>query len=247
MSGLLSPRMQRGQDNPYDFWSEELRPYLEAVAAGKVAESVFPKREVIEQAIAGDYSGLSGHLGDGLLGPFGKIGGLLGTVKNPRLDKTAKEWFGRTFSPDETGYIMDDGFRLDFSGRHYATGYEKTPYGNKPKPGQPDYLLGGRNVDHRELGELTEEGGTEGMLKFMEDSGAVRYMRGNGITVMNNNMPSQKQIETIVKDFRKSGYPLYIDVVKPNGYSAGTIELERPTVESVMDFIKKHQEGLLGQ
>jgi hypothetical protein len=137
---------------------------------------------------------------------------------------------------------MDDGYRLDLSGRHYATGYQQTPTGYRPKPGQPDYLAGSRNVDHRELGELVEEGGTEGMLKFMDEAGAVRYMNDQGITVLNNNMPSQKQIETIVKDFRKRQLPLMVDITKPNGYSAATHEFERPTVEAVLDFIKRHQE-----
>jgi hypothetical protein len=174
--------------------------------------------------------------------PMAKMGGLFGVVKNAALDKAAKSHFGRTFSPEETGYIMDDGFRLDLSGRHYGSGYESTPQGYKPIAGQPDYLAGQRNVDHRELDELVEDGGTEGMLKFMDDSGAVRYMRNHGITVLNNNMPSERQIQMIVKDFRQSGFPLYVDVTKSNGYSAGTAEFERPTVEAVMAFIKKHQE-----
>lgn len=90
---------------------------------------------------------------------------------DPDLVNKSIEYFGTTNRPLEAGYIMPRGQLLDFSGRHYAVGYKD----KKPKPGQPDYLRNTRGVDHRELGDLVPRGGTEGMIDFIDKSGAIRY------------------------------------------------------------------------
>jgi tetrahydromethanopterin S-methyltransferase subunit F len=176
------------------------------------------------------------------------IMGLLGTVRDPRLAQAATSHFGITNNPRETGYILDDGTRLDLSGRHYASGYMKQ--GNKyvPESGQPDYLRNDRAVDHRELGDLVPTGGTwSGLSNFMDQSGAVRYSPETGISLLNTNKPSQKQIETVVEDFRAKKIPLIVDIDNSKeGYNMLSKEFEKPNTSDVMDWINKTYKGLLG-
>ena len=173
--------------------------------------------------------------------------GLLGTVKIPQLENAAKEYFGITNIPKETGYILDDGTRLDLSGRHYAGGYTKQ--GNKyvPQSGQMDYLRNDRAVDHRELGNLIPEtgGGWEGLGAFIDRTGAVRYDNNSGVSMVNTNKPSPKQLETIVDDFRANKRPLLVDIDRTtDGASLASKEFTRPTLSEVQDWINK-QYGLL--
>lgn len=181
-----------------------------------------------------------GDVGSGLLNALGAlplVPALGGIVKNKSTLKKAIEQFGKTFDPKETGYILDDGSRLDFSGRHYAVGYEKTQNGMyRPTAGKPDYLSGSRNTDHRELGELP----VSGLFDFMDQTGAVRYMPEQGVSLVDTNMPSRKQIETVVRDFRQSKTPLFVDVDSmTTGNSIASKEFDRPTVDSVENYLKK--------
>ena len=174
--------------------------------------------------------------------------GLLGTVRDPRLSQAAISHFGITQSPKETGYILDDGTRLDLSGRHYAGGYMKQGNRYVPEPGQPDYLRNNRAVDHRELGDLVPIGGTwSGLSNFMDQTGAVRYSPETGISLLNTNKPSQKQIETVVEDFRAKKIPLIVDIDNSKeGYNMLSKEFQKPNTSDVMDWINKTYKGLLG-
>jgi hypothetical protein len=164
-------------------------------------------------------------------------GGLLGVVKNPATQSSAKSIFGTTLNPKETGYILDDGTRLDFSGRHYAGGYEKQ--GDRFVPTKDDYLANQRSVDHREVGsELPGyDYGWEGLSKFIDETGAVRYDPVGGISLMDTNKPSKKQIEVIVNDYKRSGNPLYIDIDNKSGANIASKEFNNPTINEVFDWI----------
>jgi len=155
-----------------------------------------------------------------------------------KLAKKAKNFFGTTLNPKETGYILQDGTRLDLSGRHYSSGYKKTSQGYKPETGKPDYLRGDRMVDHREIYDVVGESGTEGMLKFQSSTGAVRYMPGTGISV--TQLPTRQQIKKVVRDFRQSGDSLLIDIDSPKGDVIASTEFIKPTVDSVMDWLSKY-------
>lgn len=164
-----------------------------------------------------------------------------GVVRNKKLADASLKHFGQTHSAKETGFLLDDATRLDLSGRHYASGYENRGGKYVPKIGQPDYLAGGRNVDHRELSDLVPDGGWQGLSQFMNESGAVRYMPEQGISVVDTNMPSQRQIEAAVRDFRQARRPMNVDVDPLSGNSAAvSMEFERPTVDAVMEFLKKN-------
>ncbi len=82
-----------------------------------------------------------------------------------QVQKDAVAHFGKTYSWDETGYVLTDGTKLDFSGRHEGG------------PG------GYRSVDHREVvdafGEDSDLSGNGAMVQFMAD-GAIRIMPESG-------------------------------------------------------------------
>ena len=176
------------------------------------------------------------------------IMGLLGTVRDPRLAQAATSHFGITNNPRETGYILDDGTRLDLSGRNYSSGYMKQGDRYVPEPGHLDYLRNDRVVDHRELGDLVGAGsGNERLTTFMDQTGAVRYSPDTGISLLNTNKPSQKQIETVVEDFRAKKIPLIVDIDNTNeGYNMLSKEFQKPNTSDVMDWINKTYKGLLG-
>lgn len=217
---------------------EQGRPYRDA-AVGLFQGNSQPARQLLNQkskvtpmtqeqalALALDWSN-----------PIAGIGGI---VKNKALEKAAREHFGTTRNMAETGYILDDATRLDLSGRHYASGYEKTPTGYKPKAGQPDYLRGGRSVDHREVGDLIDAGGGwENLSSFMDETGAVRYMPDTGISLVDTNMPSKAQIDAVVADFKRSGNPLIIDIdKKANGANIASKEFEKLNSDEIYKWIQ---------
>lgn len=162
-------------------------------------------------------------------------------VKNPILEQKALQHFGATYSPKETGYILDNGTRLDFSGRHYASGYQKNSITGKYEATKGDYLREQRNVDHRELSDLLDSGGGSArMNEFIDQTGAVRYSPNTGAYFIDTNMPSAAQIEKIVQDFRRSGDPLLLDIAKKEtGDIAASQEFARPTVEQVTNWLRK--------
>jgi len=202
--------------------------------------------------VRGDMSGAVNKLGsnaklrvDAMMNPETAIetgfdfmgGGLLGVVKNPATQASAKSIFGTTLNPRETGYILDDGTRLDFSGRHYAGGYTKE--GDRFVPTKDDYLANQRSVDHREVGSELEgyDYGWEGLSKFIDETGAVRYDATSGVSLMDTNKPSKKQIETIVNDYKNSGNPLYIDIDNKSGANIASKEFNKPTLSEVFEWI----------
>ena len=179
-----------------------------------------------------------------LVNPMAKVAGLLGTVKNMATQKKAIDTFGITKNPKETGFILDDGRKLDFSGRHYASGYKKE--GDKFVPSQKtisgktdDYLANNRTVDHRQAS--SEIGGDsslwEDLIKFQDDTGAVRYYDNVGASLADTNKPSVKQIETLIDDFKYKDYPLNIDIDTSSGYSKASKEFKNPDIFSVMEWM----------
>ena len=77
----------------------------------------------------------------------------------------AVESFGLTEDPREAGYILPDGTFLNLSGSNQG--------------GEP----GMRSLDHRDIGRILldeEPGGTEGMVYFMDQTGAIRMNWATG-------------------------------------------------------------------
>jgi len=173
---------------------------------------------------------------------------MLGTLKNAQLDKLAKEKFGTTFYPAETGFIMDDLSRLDFTGRNEAQRYRNIANRFIPESGKPDYLKMQRSTDHRAVHSLIPEQnyGWEGLSKFMDETGAIRYDADTGISLVNTNKPNPAQIERVVNDFRKSNTPLIIDIDRAkDGQNLASKEFINPTVDQVKRWVNKQYKGLL--
>lgn len=183
------------------------------------------------------------------LGVLPFIPAMGGVLKNPALQESAKKYFGTTFYPQETGYIMDDLSRLDFTGRNQAAGYRNVAGRYIPEAGKPDYLKMERSVDHREVSPLLPQGTESGwgsLSKFLDDTGAIRYDSNYGISLVNTNKPNPQQIEKVVNDFRKSKTPLLIDIDKTTtGQNLASKEFENPTVDQVKRWINKTYKGLL--
>jgi hypothetical protein len=170
-------------------------------------------------------------------------------VKNEKLANLAKNHFGTTFKPQETGFILDDGTRLDFSGRHEAGGYKKVGDKYMPESGQPDYLRGERATDHRTVTQVipNSQYGWDSLSNFIDQTGAVRYMPETGVSMVNTNKPSEAQLAKIVNDFRMAGNPLLIDIDHAkHGSNLASGEFDKPTLKEVSKWINE-QYGLLGQ
>lgn len=150
----------------------------------------------------------------------------------------AKEHFGITKEPKEAGYVLPDGSMLDLSGRHYATGYENINGRFVPKAGQPDYLKGTRSVDHREVADITDVGGTEGMRQFMNKTGAIRNQPGNGIDT--TVIPTDQQLNRLISSHNSSyrGEPFTVDISNPiTGENIASKTFEKPNVEKIKKWI----------
>jgi hypothetical protein len=178
---------------------------------------------------------------------LGMVGGKRFQIDDIPWANKAKSHFGTTTNPDEAGYILSDGRRLDFSGRHYAVGYERGPEGAyRPKVGEKDYLLGGRNVDHRELPDEVfsfdapgDEPGLQ-MLEFMGKARALRFQPGEGIST--SFLPSRVQLNRAILDLPR---PMTVDVDHPvTGATIASKEFRRPTVSGILKFIEDNLSGL---
>jgi hypothetical protein len=181
----------------------------------------------------------------GLL-PF--IPAMGGVVKNKALESIAKSHYGVTNRASETGYILDDGTRLDLSGRHEASGYKKLGDRYIPEQGQTDYLRGERAVDHRSVNQVMDgkQYGWDALSEFIDQTGAVRYMPETGISMVHTNKPSKEQIARAVNDFRMSGNPLLIDIDHAkHGENLASGDFDNPSIDEVYKWINQ-QYGLLG-
>lgn len=208
---------------------------------GDIQSGVMAARDLRQ----GDY-GNAALNAVGLL-PF--IPAMGGVVKDMDLLKSARDNFGVTFSPKETGYIVENPWsknaeRLDFSGRNQAQGYVKggSEYLPKyvPAQGQSDYLKYERSTDHRDVSQIMPNMSQwEAMSNFMDKTGGVRYLQDYGISLVNTNKPSPNQIKEIVQDFKRNNTPLIIDIDNmKNGENIVSMEFENPNFEEVYKWIE---------
>ena len=202
-----------------------------------------PYRQALASALKGDTQGINQALSKSDLTPmdFATTFAPMGILKVPALQQAAKEHFGVTSFPSETGYLMDDLSRLDMTGRHQAGGYQRIADRNIPLSGQPDYLKMQRSIDHRDLGELVGPGeGWDRMADFMDKTGAVRYDINSGISLVNKNKPTDAQINQIVRDFKSRGNPLIIDVDRmSDGGNLASKEFTDPTFGEVKSWLDR--------
>lgn len=131
--------------------------------------------------------------------------------------QSAVQFFGRTSSWNETGYLLEDGTKLDFSGRHEGA------------PG------GYRTVDHRDIldafdGDYGDGSYSGSMIQFMQEGNIRISPESGGINLMLQ--PTRAQ-ETTLRDFiSKNDGEVILDIDKPNGDTVASVEYPSGTKPS---------------
>ena len=141
------------------------------------------------------------------------------------ISKKAMNYFGKTYKWGETGYILKDGTKLDFSGRHEG--------------GSGGY----RTVDHREIINLFDEdtdiSGTEAMVRFMQ-SGNIRIspeMAGINIAVQ----PTKAQYEVLYDFVLKNRGEVILDIDDSSGNTVVSVEYPKGTrANKVVEDIRRY-------
>lgn len=141
-------------------------------------------------------------------------------------DKKALEHFGRTYKWAETGYVLLDGSKLDFSGKHEGG------------PG------GYRTVDHRDISDALGEdyGGDDysgSMVQFMSE-GNIRIMpESGGINL--SVKPTKAQLDALSDFVSKNRGEVYLDIDDQEGNTLSSTEYPRGThANKVISDITKY-------
>lgn len=143
--------------------------------------------------------------------------------------KSAKEFFGKTYSWNETGYITTDGTKLDFSGRH---------------DGGPG---GYRTVDHRDIRDALglDYGGEDysgAMVQFMGEGNIRIRPESGGINL--SVMPTKAQLDTLADFISKNRGEVILDLDDTNGNTVSSTEYPKGTHSSkVINDIRAYFEN----
>lgn len=129
-------------------------------------------------------------------------------------DKAALSYFGKTYKWSETGYVLLDGSKLDFSGRHEGG------------PG------GYRTVDHRDIVDALGEdygGGdySDGMVQFMQEGNIRVSPESGGINLAV--MPTKAQMDSLSDFISKERGAVILDIDDANGNTISSTEYPRGT------------------
>lgn len=143
--------------------------------------------------------------------------------------KSAKKFFGKTYSWNETGYITTDGTKLDFSGRH---------------DGGPG---GYRTVDHRDIRDALglDYGGDDysgAMVQFMGEGNIRISPESGGINL--SVMPTKAQFDSLADFISKNRGEVILDLDDANGNTVSSTEYPKGTHSSkVINDIKAYFEN----
>ena len=141
-------------------------------------------------------------------------------------NKTALDHFGKTYKWAETGYLLLDGTKLDFSGKH-----------NGARGGY-------RTVDHREITDALGDdygggGRNDGMVQFMRE-GNIRIMPESG--GINLSVAPTDAQESALEDFiSKERGEVIVDLDDLSGNTVASVEYPKGTRASkVLADIRKY-------
>lgn len=143
--------------------------------------------------------------------------------------KSAKNFFGKTYSWNETGYITTDGTKLDFSGRH---------------DGGPG---GYRAVDHRDIRDALglDYGGDDysgAMVQFMGEGNIRISPESGGINL--SVMPTKAQFDSLADFISKNRGEVILYLDDANGNTVSSTNYPRGTHSSkVINDIKAYFEN----
>lgn len=229
------------------FAVNQLRTFGEYTQLERGVEKISPEQEIVDTELAKPLDRVSDY-GEKYVAPEVETRPTEKLEIAPKAEMRAKEIIGVTSDPSETGYILQDGTMLDFSGRHYASGYKA----GKPLPGQPDYLAGQRGVDHREVNIVYPEGigGTEAMIKFEEEENAIRFgLYGNkdiNISLTNAQNITDTQWKALSKIQRDYGATVNYDIydsktqnILESGETTSINEVKKSFMKSVPEIAPK--------
>jgi hypothetical protein len=144
-------------------------------------------------------------------------------------DKTALDYFGRTYKWSETGYVLLNGARLDFSGRHEGG------------PG------GYQTVDHRDIIDALGEdyGGGDysgGMVRFMQEGNIRISPESGGINLAV--MPTKAQMDALGDFISKERGEVILDIDDAQGNTISSTEFSRGThANKVLQAIRDYFEN----
>lgn len=144
-------------------------------------------------------------------------------------DKTALDYFGRTYKWSETGYVLLNGARRDFSGRHEGG------------PG------GYRTVDHRDIIDALGEdyGGGDysgGMVRFMQEGNIRISPESGGINLAV--MPTKAQMDALSDFISKEHGEVILDIDDAQGNTISSTEFSRGThADKVLQAIRDYFEN----
>lgn len=142
--------------------------------------------------------------------------------------KDADEYFGHTYKWSETGYILTNGKKLDFSGRHEGG------------PG------GYRTVDHRDIRDALGDdyGGSDysgSMVQFMSEGNIRISPESGGINL--SVMPTKNQLDSLSDFISHSRGEVILDLDTPDGQTVSSTEYPRGThANKVLADIKAYFE-----
>lgn len=142
--------------------------------------------------------------------------------------KDADEYFGHTYKWSETGYILTNGKKLDFSGRHEGG------------PG------GYRTVDHRDIRDALGDdyGGSDysgSMVQFMSEGNIRISPESGGINL--SVMPTKNQLDSLSDFISHNRGEVILDLDTPDGQTVSSTEYPRGTHASkVLADIKAYFE-----
>ncbi len=142
--------------------------------------------------------------------------------------KDADEYFGHTYKWSETGYILTNGKKLDFSGRHEGG------------PG------GYRTVDHRDIRDALGDdyGGSDysgSMVQFMSEGNIRISPESSGINL--SVMPTKNQLDSLSDFISHNRGEVILDLDTPDGQTVSSTEYPRGThADKVLADIKAYFE-----
>lgn len=142
--------------------------------------------------------------------------------------KDADEYFGHTYKWAETGYILTNGKKLDFSGRHEGG------------PG------GYRTVDHRDIRDALGDdyGGSDysgSMIQFMSEGNIRISPESGGINL--SVMPTKNQLDSLSDFISHNRGEVILDLDTPDGQTVSSTEYPRGThANKVLSDIKAYFE-----
>lgn len=142
--------------------------------------------------------------------------------------KDADEYFGHTYKWAETGYILTNGKKLDFSGRHEGG------------PG------GYRTVDHRDIRDALGDdyGGDDysgSMVQFMSEGNIRISPESGGINL--SVMPTKNQLDSLSDFISHNRGEVILDLDTPDGQTVSSTEYPRGThANKVLSDIKAYFE-----